>query len=77
MKNINNYRKINNIMLSIKRLTSMAFMVWLLSTAATVRAQQPVNPEPLRLSAQEAVDYALANQSSVKTAKLDELIQLA
>jgi outer membrane protein TolC len=65
------------MMLSIKRLTSMALMVWLLSTAATVRAQQPVNPEPLSLSAQEAVDYALANQSSVKTAKLDELIQLA
>ncbi|MGF6927140.1 outer membrane protein [Chitinophaga sp. W2I13] len=64
-------------MLSIKRLTSMAFMVWLLSLATIAGAQQQVTPEPIRLSAKEAVDYALANQSTVKTAKLDELIQLA
>lgn len=56
----------------------MAFMVWLLSVAINVRAQQQQNlTEPISLSAKEAVDYALANQSSVKTAKLDELIQLA
>jgi outer membrane protein TolC len=43
-----------------------------------LRAQQPkVQQEVLQLSARQAVDYALANQSSVKTAKLDELIQLA
>lgn len=64
-------------MLSIKRLTSMAFMVWLLSLATIAGAQQQITPEPIRLSAKEAVDYALANQSTVKTAKLDELIQLA
>lgn len=64
-------------MLSIKRLTSTAFMVWLLSLAINVSAQQQVTTEPISLSAKEAVDYALANQSSVKTAKLDELIQLA
>ncbi|MBS0028630.1 TolC family protein [Chitinophaga sp. 22321] len=64
-------------MLSIKRLTSMAFMGWLLSVATNVMAQQQVTTEPISLSAQEAVDYALANQSAVKTAKLDELIQLA
>jgi outer membrane protein TolC len=56
----------------------MAFMVWLLSVAINVRAQQQQNlTEPISLSAKEAVDYALANQSSVKTARLDELIQLA
>jgi outer membrane protein len=56
----------------------MAFMVWLLSVAINLRAQQQQNlTEPISLSAKEAVDYALANQSSVKTAKLDELIQLA
>lgn len=64
-------------MLSIKRLTSMAFVGWLLFTGTAAIAQQQVNPEPISLSAQQAVDYALANQSSVKTAKLDELIQLA
>ncbi|NLR78538.1 TolC family protein [Chitinophaga eiseniae] len=64
-------------MLSIKRLTSMAFVGWLLFMGTAAIAQQQVNPEPISLSAQQAVDYALANQSSVKTAKLDELIQLA
>ncbi|MBO9731651.1 MAG: TolC family protein [Chitinophaga sp.] len=65
-------------MLSIKRLTSTAFVVWLLSVAGNVSAQQqPLLTEPISLSAKEAVDYALANQSTVKTAKLDELIQLA
>lgn len=61
----------------IKRLTGMALMVWLLSWSATVGAQQTVSQEPIRLSAKEAVDFALANQASIKTAKLDELIQLA
>lgn len=53
----------------------------LLATAlyTPLRAQQQPNmpQETLQLSARQAVDYALANQSSVKTAKLDELIQLA
>ncbi|MFY0253406.1 TolC family protein [Chitinophaga sp. 30R24] len=64
-------------MLSTKRLTSLAFMVSLLSMAPRAGAQQPNTTAPIRLSAQEAVDYALANQGAVKTAKLDELIQLA
>ncbi|PSL48872.1 outer membrane protein TolC [Chitinophaga niastensis] len=55
----------------------MALTVWLLSLATTIRAQQLITQEPIRMSAKEAVDYALANQSTVKTAKLDELIQLA
>ncbi|WP_143310786.1 TolC family protein [Chitinophaga vietnamensis] len=64
-------------MLFIQRLTSMALTVWLLSLATLTRAQQAVSAEPVRLSAREAVDYALANQATVRTAKLDELIQLA
>jgi outer membrane protein TolC len=32
---------------------------------------------PMSLSAKQAVDYALANQATVRNAKLDELIQLA
>jgi outer membrane protein TolC len=43
-------------------------------------AQQQANPplqETISLSAKQAVDYALANQASVRSAKLDELIQLA
>lgn len=55
----------------------MAFVGWLLFTGTAAIAQQQVNPEPISLSAKQAVDYALANQSTVKTAKLDELIQLA
>jgi outer membrane protein len=41
--------------------------------------QQPKPPltEPISLSAKQAVDYALTNQASVRSAKLDELIQLA
>jgi outer membrane protein TolC len=43
-----------------------------------LRAQQSApQQEVIQLSAKQAVDYALANQSSVKNAKLDELIQLA
>ncbi|CAL1520677.1 TolC family protein [Chitinophaga sp. MM2321] len=61
----------------IKRLTSMALTVLLLSLAMITRAQQLITPDPVRLSAKEAVDYAVANQATVKTAKLDELIQLA
>ncbi|MBC9933877.1 TolC family protein [Chitinophaga qingshengii] len=61
----------------IRRLTGMASMAGLLALATTAGAQQSVSQEPVRLSAREAVDYALANQSTVKTAKLDELIQLA
>jgi outer membrane protein TolC len=55
----------------------MALFGWLLFVAASAGAQQQVASEPIRLTAKEAVDYALANQSTVKTAKLDELIQLA
>ncbi|WP_218162254.1 TolC family protein [Chitinophaga sp. CF118] len=43
-------------------------------------AQQPAKPaqqEVLPLSAKQAVDYALANQATIRTAKLDQLIQLA
>lgn len=45
----------------------------------TGMAQSPTNPplEPMTLSAKQAVDYALANQASVRNAKVDELIQLA
>ncbi|MBV8254292.1 MAG: TolC family protein [Chitinophaga sp.] len=63
-------------MLFFNRLTGIGLLVWLLSIG-TANAQQPVNPEPIRLSAKDAVDYALANQAEVKTAKLDQLIQLA
>jgi len=43
-------------------------------------AQQQAKPplsETISLSAKQAVDYALANRASVRSAKLDELIQLA
>lgn len=40
-------------------------------------AQQPAKQDVLPLSAKQAVDYALANQATVRTAKLDQLIQLA
>ncbi|GEP89507.1 Outer membrane protein TolC [Chitinophaga terrae (ex Kim and Jung 2007)] len=63
--------------LSIKRLTSSTLVGALLIVAATASAQQQPTPGPISLSAQEAVDYAIANQSAVRTAKLDELIQLA
>jgi len=45
----------------------------------TGMAQSPTNTPlaPMSLSAKEAVDYALANQATVRNAKLDELIQLA
>ncbi|HEY0612508.1 MAG TPA: TolC family protein [Chitinophaga sp.] len=53
--------------------------ILLVKLATPVQAQQQpkVQQEMLQLSARQAVDYALANQSAVKTAKLDELIQLA
>ncbi|RAJ85880.1 outer membrane protein TolC [Chitinophaga dinghuensis] len=63
-------------MLFFNRLTGIGLLVWLLSIG-TAKAQQQVSPEPIRLSAKDAVDYALANQATVKTAKLDQLIQLA
>ncbi|WP_295127790.1 TolC family protein [uncultured Chitinophaga sp.] len=46
---------------------------------ATVHAQQqaPATQGVQPLSVQQAIDYALANQNSIKTAKLDELIALA
>ncbi|OMP78323.1 hypothetical protein BW716_15105 [[Flexibacter] sp. ATCC 35208] len=45
----------------------------------TGMAQSPTNTPlaPMSLTAKEAVDYALANQATVRNAKLDELIQLA
>ena len=52
----------------------------LLLIAYPALAQQPAPPalqEALPLSAKQAVDYALANQATVRNAKLDELIQLA
>lgn len=47
--------------------------------AATVNAQQapPAQAGVQQLSVQQAIDYALANKNSIKTAKLDELIALA
>lgn len=55
--------------------------VLLLLIALQGMAQQPAKPAPqevaLQLSAKQAVDYALANQATVRTAKLDQLIQLA
>lgn len=55
--------------------------VLLLLIALRGMAQQPAQPAPqevaLSLSAKQAVDYALANQATVRTAKLDQLIQLA
>jgi outer membrane protein len=56
--------------------------VFLLLTALRSLAQQPAQPAPpqegpLLLSARQAVDYALANQATVRTAKIDQLIQLA
>ncbi|RFS23886.1 TolC family protein [Chitinophaga silvatica] len=63
--------------LSIKRLTSFLLVGALLVLAVNTSAQQQPTPGPISLTAQEAVEYALANQSAVKTAKLDELIQLA
>src|SRR6188768_603333 len=55
--------------------------VLLLLIALRGMAQQPATPAPqevaLSLSAKQAVDYALANQATVRTAKLDQLIQLA
>jgi outer membrane protein len=38
---------------------------------------KPAPQEVLPLSAKQAVDYALANQATVRTAKIDQLIQLA
>ncbi|MFB6457603.1 TolC family protein [Chitinophaga sp. Hz27] len=63
-------------MLLFYRLTCLSLVVWLIPFA-TIHAQQQVSPEPIRLSAKDAVEYALANQATIKTAKLDELIQLA
>ncbi|HEU4555166.1 MAG TPA: TolC family protein [Chitinophaga sp.] len=61
-----------HIILAVSLLLVMAF-------TTRLRAQQQPAPqqEPLQLSAKEAVDYALANQTSIKNTKLDELIQLA
>ncbi|HVI45549.1 MAG TPA: TolC family protein [Chitinophaga sp.] len=61
----------------IRQLTGVTLTVGLLSLAGVSRAQQTAVQEPIRLSAREAVNYALANQAAVKSAKLDELIQLA
>ena len=54
-------------------------LLLLMALTTTLRAQQaaPQSQGPLQLSAKQAVDYALANQTTIKNAKLDELIQLA
>ncbi|HEY8916449.1 MAG TPA: TolC family protein [Chitinophaga sp.] len=54
-------------------------LLLLMALTTTLRAQQttPQPQGPLQLSAKQAVDYALANQTTIKNAKLDELIQLA
>ncbi|SEL08367.1 Outer membrane protein TolC [Chitinophaga rupis] len=54
-------------------------LLLLMALTTTLRAQQaaPQSQGPLQLSAKQAVDYALANQTTIKNARLDELIQLA
>lgn len=51
-----------------------AMMLW---TTASAQSQAPSATDTLSLSARAAVDYAVANQAAVKTARLDQLIQLA
>lgn len=51
-----------------------AMMLW---TTASAQSQAPAATDTLALSARAAVDYAVANQAAVKTARLDQLIQLA
>ncbi len=60
-----------------RRHTGIACLVLLLMMISRAQAQQPITPGVVPLSAQQAVEFALANQTAVKTAKLDELIQLA
>ena len=66
-------------MLLTRKHMALVGSLLLVKLATPVQAQQQpkVQQEMLQLSARQAVDYALANQSAVKTAKLDELIQLA
>jgi len=47
------------------------------ANAQTQSPNSTSNSAPTPLSIQEAIDYALQNQAAVKTAKIDELIQLA
>jgi outer membrane protein TolC len=49
-------------------------MLW---TTASAQSQAPAATDTLALTARAAVDYAVANQAAVKTARLDQLIQLA
>lgn len=51
-----------------------AMMLW---TTASAQSQAPAATDTLALTARAAVDYAVANQAAVKTARLDQLIQLA
>lgn len=67
------------MLLTRKHMALAGSLLLVMELVTPVKAQQQpkVQPETLQLSAKQAVDYALANQSSVKTARLDELIQLA
>lgn len=62
-----------------KQIILAGSLLLLMALTTTLRAQQaaPQPQGPLQLSAKQAVDYALANQTTIKNAKLDELIQLA
>jgi outer membrane protein len=60
-----------------RRHAGILCLVMLLLMINRVQAQQPISPGVVPLSAKEAVEYALANQTAIKSAKLDELIQLA
>jgi len=60
-----------------RRHTGIACLVLLLMMISRVQAQETITPGVIPLSVQQAVDYAIINQTAVKTAKLDELIQLA
>ena len=57
-------------------LTGLLLLMIFHCAMAQQSAKTPLQ-ETISLSAKQAVDYALANQASVRSARLDELIQLA
>lgn len=62
-----------------RRLIMLAGIIMLLAINQAIAQQgtPQVSAGPIQLSARQAVELALTNQSTIKTAKLDELIQLA
>ncbi|RAJ10584.1 outer membrane protein TolC [Chitinophaga skermanii] len=52
-------------------------MLFFANVNAQVSNNAPANAAPVQLSVQDAINYALSNQADIKTAKIDELIQLA